>query len=134
MATRSNIAIKNSDGTVEAIYCHWDGYPEHNGAILLEHYTDEAKIRELLSLGDLSSLGFEIGDKHDFNVKDHLSNNWCKAYGRDRGEEGVDKKHYADIQQWLCYGEEYNYLFDNGEWRCFAGDEEIVMKEVLEYA
>jgi hypothetical protein len=134
MATRSNIAIKNSDGTVEAIYCHWDGYPENNGVILLEHYTDEAKIRELISLGDLSSLSSEIGEKHNFNSNEHRNNNWCKAYGRDRGEENVGKKDYADVQQWLCYGEEYNYLFDNGKWICFAGDEEIDMKEVLEYA
>jgi hypothetical protein len=26
MATRSRIAIENQDGTVQSIYCHFDGY------------------------------------------------------------------------------------------------------------
>lgn len=25
MSTRSNIGVLNNDGTVTAIYCHWDG-------------------------------------------------------------------------------------------------------------
>ena len=40
MATRSRIAIEKENGTVESIYCHWDGYPENNGRILVENYTD----------------------------------------------------------------------------------------------
>ena len=30
MGTRSSIAIKTEDG-IKAIYCHWDGYVDHNG-------------------------------------------------------------------------------------------------------
>mgnify|MGYP003704491571 CR=1 FL=1 len=30
MSTRSNIGILNQDGTVDYIYCHFDGYVEHN--------------------------------------------------------------------------------------------------------
>jgi len=37
MATRSNIAIENQDGTVSAIYCHFDGYIDGVGEILYEH-------------------------------------------------------------------------------------------------
>ena len=40
MATRSNTGIENENGRVSAIYCHWDGYPEHNGRILKEHYSE----------------------------------------------------------------------------------------------
>ena len=36
MSTRSNIAIKRKNGTVESIYCHWDGYLSYNGKILLK--------------------------------------------------------------------------------------------------
>jgi hypothetical protein len=36
MSTRSAIGIRY--GTIiKAVYCHWDGYVEHNGAILQEH-------------------------------------------------------------------------------------------------
>lgn len=67
MGTRSRIGLELPDGTFGSIYCHWDGYPGYNGKILLGHYSDPAKVEELISLGDLSSLGAEIGEKHDFN-------------------------------------------------------------------
>ena len=36
MGTRSTIALEYADGTVEQVYCHWDGYVSHNGLILSE--------------------------------------------------------------------------------------------------
>jgi len=60
MGTRSTIAIRNTDGTFEAIYCHWDGYLSHNGRILEENYTTEEKVRELIALGDISSQGKKL--------------------------------------------------------------------------
>ena len=54
MATRSTIGVLNTDGSVTAVYCHWDGYPEHNGKILIENYTTEEKVRELISFGSIS--------------------------------------------------------------------------------
>ena len=38
MSTRSRIAIKQNDGTYKSIYCHSDGYLEHNGYILYNYY------------------------------------------------------------------------------------------------
>ena len=40
MSTRSHIGIWNEDGSLDVIYCHRDGYPAHNGAVLLHHYQD----------------------------------------------------------------------------------------------
>jgi hypothetical protein len=109
MATRSNIGILNSDGTVNYIYCHFDGYLEHNGTILNEHYTTESAVRDLIALGDLSLLGPEIGEKQDFNGT--RNKQWCLAYGRDRGESGIEARtcSYADYTK--EYFEEYVYLF-----------------------
>ena len=67
MATRSTIALEYADGTVDQIYCHWDGYLDNNGNILREHYMDPFKVQRLMDLGDLSSLGPNIGAKHDFD-------------------------------------------------------------------
>ena len=89
MGTRSTIAIQNEDGTVTGIYCHWDGYLSHNGDILQKFYTTEEKVRALIALGDLSSLGEQIGSKHDFN---NAPDGECNAYGRDRGETNIDAK------------------------------------------
>jgi hypothetical protein len=112
MGTRSTIAIENADGSVTGIYCHWDGYLSYNGRILQDHYTDEAKVRELIALGDLSSLDAEIGVKTDFS---NPADGQCVAYGRDRGETNIDAK---TCDSWTAlledFGQEYDYLFVPG--------------------
>ena len=67
MATRSTIALEYADGTVDQVYCHWDGYIDHNGKILFENYSNPFILRDLIDMGDISSLGPNIGDKHDFD-------------------------------------------------------------------
>jgi hypothetical protein len=56
MGTRSNIAYKKSDGKIVSMYCHYDGYPEHNGVILNEHYNTKEKARALVNNGYQSGL------------------------------------------------------------------------------
>jgi hypothetical protein len=56
MGTRSNIAYKKSDGKIVSMYCHYDGYPEHNGVILSEHYNTKEKARALVNNGYQSGL------------------------------------------------------------------------------
>ena len=43
MATSSAIGVKQADGCVMAVRCHWDGYLEHVGRILHEFYGGETK-------------------------------------------------------------------------------------------
>jgi hypothetical protein len=112
MATRSNIGILNSDGTVDYIYCHFDGYVGHNGAILNEHYTTESKIHRLMELGNLSVLGEDIGEKQDF---ENRVKGTCLAYGRDRGETGVEARKCSYVDYTKEYFEEYVYLFTPGK-------------------
>jgi hypothetical protein len=73
MATRSNIAIENQDGSVSAIYCHFDGYIDGVGKILQENYNTREKMEQLIALGDISLLGKTIEE--------------TVAYHRDRGED-----------------------------------------------
>jgi len=121
MSTNANIGIIEPDGTVTAIYTHWDGYPSHHGPILLEHYTDEAKVRALIALGDISSLGPEIGEPHDFDTRDHSV---CTAYHRDRQEPWADVKptkvaSVGEFLQGLGHAE-YLYLWRHGRWEFSA--------------
>ena len=122
MATRSTIAMEQPDGRVMQIYCHWDGYLENNGQILQEHYRDRAKVLALMLLGDLSSLRPEIGMAHDFDARytdEDLRNNWTCAYGRDRGETGVDARVFKDVAAYQrdANFEEYNYIYRlDGQW------------------
>jgi hypothetical protein len=62
MSTRSFIGMVNRDLTITSVYCHWDGYPEYNGKMLLQHYDTPAKVRKLLHKGDFSALQENISD------------------------------------------------------------------------
>jgi hypothetical protein len=116
MATRSNIGVRNTDGTVDYIYCHFDGYPEHNGKILIEHYSNSNRVNELMKLGDLSVLGKFIGEKQDF---DKRVRDCCLAYGRDRGESGVSVS-TTTLENLLSNDTiDYTYIFDGSYWECY---------------
>lgn len=121
MATRSAIGVRTVTGQVTAIYCHWDGYPEHNGRILMENYRTTDKINELISLGALSSLREEIGEQHDFNARyegGDVREDWCVAYHRDRGEE-LDIKVFPDVKSFVeqfDMGVEYYYIWNGQDW------------------
>ena len=136
MGTRSMIAIQNPySKDVRAIYCHWDGYLEHNGSILHKHYSASPKVNNLIALGDISSLRPEIGVKHAFSrletpmdeeVYDKLYGNMTTFYGRDRGETGVEFKVFPTLKAAEeCYTwSDYFYCFkyskaddyQSGEW------------------
>lgn len=103
MATRSNIGIRETDGTVKVIYCHNDGYPQHVGRVLLADYTSEVAVRELLALGDISSIGSTL-DK-------------VFAYHRDRGEAKADPIVHESGE--FVRGEDFAYVYDVAESRWY---------------
>jgi len=115
MATRSNIAYQTAEGKIRSVYCHWDGYPEHNGEMLQRHYQDIEKIKRLVELGSISALRPEIGEKQDFDDRSTQNENWTLAYSRDRGEE-LHISEYDDIPSWIEDMEEYAYLWNGKEW------------------
>ena len=128
MSTRSTIAIEQ-DGKVTAIYCHFDGYKEGVGATLENYYQDKEKIQQLMDLGNLSALSREIGDKQDFNNREDNNEDWCLAYGRDRGETGQEARVFDSVTDWVenfQSGEEFYYIFTEADgWKyanCY-GDE-----------
>lgn len=97
MATRSRIGILNEDKmTVESVYCHWDGYLSNNGKLLNEHWKDLESVKELIRLGDLSSLGTTIQDS--------------VFYGRDRKDVGAEARSHSLIR-WVDSGHDYEYLY-----------------------
>jgi hypothetical protein len=109
MGTRSTIALEYADGTVEQVYCHWDGYLSHNGQILHKHYSDPFKLRQLMDLGDLSSLGERIGSQHAF---DKAPEGECTFNLRDRKEQGCKAKQFKDYADYIenHQYEEYEYI------------------------
>ena len=139
MATRATIAKLDKNG-VKAIYLHSDGYLEHAGKILDQHYQDESKVDELLSHGDVSSLNENIGEKLPFN--DYMlfhEKKQCRFYHRDRGE---DKKEAATLggenelvkfATEKCDAENI-YMFAVGSWYVYDvynNSEFVELEEVL---
>ena len=127
MGTHSRIGVMHGD-KVKSVYCHWDGYLEHNGQVL-EQYYDSAKANQLVALGDMSTLRPQIGEKHAFSQFDlppeeveaykELTRDWCTFYGRDRGEVSVWKvantfEEFLD-QADGC-GAEFYYIMKDGVW------------------
>lgn len=120
MSTRSHVGIKEGNN-YKHIYVHFDGYPTGVGRILKTYYTDPAKVKELISLGDCSVLGCELYPaKEHFDDPTYSDPNGSLFYGRDRGEKNVDARttdwdEYVKQQSedvWI----EYVYVYENGEW------------------
>ena len=118
MGTRSNIGIVNEDASVTAIYCHWDGYPEHVGKTLLKHYNDFDIVCELMDLGDLSCLAENLYCEDNNHSFENPADGVCVAYGRDRGEKNVNSKKFISEVEYKMNGKgvDYQYLFNNGKW------------------
>lgn len=113
MSTNASISIQLGKKGGKTIYQHWDGTPKYSGKTLLKFYNTEEKVKELISLGNISILGECVGSKVDFDLFDSRTEIQCLAYGRDRGDEE---------QEATCFDEspedirEFNYLFKNGKW------------------
>lgn len=148
MATRSTIAIEYADGTVGQVYCHWDGYLANNGQLLQEYYSDPFKLRELIDLGDISSLRPTVGTAHPFSYfgtemkqedYDRLYGDMTTFYGRDRGETNVGAKTFKDFADYIDNHqyEEYEYILRQVEgkavWyvKCHDADY-VTLEEALE--
>lgn len=118
MATRSTIAYKTAEGKIVAIYCHWDGYPAGVGKTLQENYQAAYKIGKLIHMGDVSSLGAEIGEQQDFDDRSTQKDEWTLFYGRDRGEVDVGCKEFETIAEWMEHYDwsDYYYLWNGREW------------------
>jgi len=96
MSTRSTIALEFADGTVQQIYCHFDGYLSGVGAELRSDYSDPFALRDLIDEGDTSTIGSPYTE---------------------RGEE-LHVRKFRDFNDYAANGqdEEYDYIL-----RCVDG-------------
>ena len=137
MSTHSKIIMKEKNGIYRSIYCHFDGYPTGVGSVLIKHYNTEDKVRELINLGALSSIGSEIGKKIDYDKMARSGTpapDQFIAYHRDRGEELEIMKYsnIHDIMKSFCV--EYYYVFDENNWYVFKSSPEnaVLVKDIME--
>jgi len=128
MATRSRIGIELKDGSILSAYHHWDGYPEWLGRILTTHYNTKEKVSELIDGGDMSSCWTE------------------SVWGNVRPDCGYGPEYYSargencpprldnDMEEFFSDGEEYSYIFRNGEWVAYNMNqfEDSKLPEIVE--
>lgn len=122
MATRSTIALQYADGTVDQVYCHWDGYLSGVGHELKEGYSNPFELQKLIDGGDMSNIG--------------------EPYTA-RGEsiEDTGARRFASFSDYMRNGqqEEYDYILrqvgGKAVWfvRCSATDGEwVTLKEAAQ--
>ena len=113
MATRSRIGIVLSDGSILSAYHHWDGYPEWLGRILNTHYNAKSLAEELIDGGDMSVAWTD--ERWD---ESGVQGVYGPQYYSQRGDDCPPRLD-ANLNEYLGDGEEYAYLFTNGEWVCY---------------
>ena len=106
MGTRSRVAVMHGD-VCKSVYCHYDGYLDYTGRILLSKY-DSTLANALIARGDNSG------------VKETLEG---MNFYSDRGEEDVSWQVAHTFEEFLeqvnnCHGE-YYYVMKDGVW--YAG-------------
>lgn len=111
MSTHCNIGLMKSDGTIESVLCLYDGYLTGVGLKLLKYYPNVDNIKNLISLGIISSLREDM-DKHD-------------------GMPGAKADKDEDIEEFIreCKNGyvDYVYLYDKDihKWYCNYNDSGI---------
>lgn len=121
MATRSLIAVQHTSGEVSEIYCHFDGYLEHNGKLLSTYYNSIELAEELIAHGDMSVLKPNIHPSTNSHSFESPERDVCIFYGRDRGEQLTIPNNYTSLGSWRRdddkdIGVEFNYIFKEGAW------------------
>ena len=115
MGTRSRVAVMHGD-VCKSVYCHYDGYLDYTGRILLSHY-DSTAANKLIARGDNSGVKetleemnfYEDREAQDEEVTEFLdSTPWQVAHSFEEFLEQVE----------CCCGE-YYYVMKDGVW--YAG-------------
>lgn len=114
MSTNCLIAIENTDGSVESVYCHWDGYVSYNGNILHNYYDSKTKVRGLIDGGNMSTLGSTADN--------------CEFYDNEPAEKFASVREFVDTVRSSDYSSiEFAYIYTNGAWMVI----EVVADTVL---
>ena len=128
MSTRSRIGLELSDGSILSVYHHWDSYTSWLCRILNTHYNTKDKVAELIDGGDMSSCWTDTPFDHDGKPSKYGPN-----YYSQRGDDcppRLDK----DMDEFFADGEEYSYIFRNGNWYAYDMHqfEDMVAPEPIE--
>jgi len=106
MGTRSRVAVMHGD-ICKSVYCHYDGYLDYAGRILLEHY-DSTAANALVARGDNSGVKETLDEMNFYSDRGETDVSWQVAHSFEEFLEQVES----------CGGE-YYYVIKDGVW--YAG-------------
>jgi len=106
MGTRSRVAVMHGD-VCKSVYCHYDGYLDYTGRILLAHY-DSTAANALIARGDNSGVKETIEEMNFYSERGETDVSWQVAHTFEEFLEQVNN----------CCGE-YYYVMKDGVW--YAG-------------
>jgi hypothetical protein len=119
MSTHAYIGVENAEGTIYAIYCHFDGYLDGVGADLVQNYNSLSAALSLVADGDCRCPG--------------------EPYKNRPGEvwDDIKPREHADLAEFFEGKKQaaghYAYLFTEGEWNLLKGYNHLMpVKKELE--
>ena len=110
---------------IDAIYCHWDGYPSGVGVTLRDHYDTDLWAKMLVNIGDISSLqdGFEETERESYSRRG------------DKDAGPVIFKYFTQmVEHYRGMNCEYGYVWEDGKWNCYALDPQEINLYEMEHA
>ena len=121
MSTRSVIGILQDDKSVNSVYCHFDGYPEHTGYFLKKFFDTTEKVNSLISGGDISQLASKSDSEKTkypmINNKQVLKTLYYVA--RPESWETITPQKHKGVLEFFqrdCCDEFKYLLLPNGNW------------------
>ena len=106
MGTRSRVAVMHGD-VCKSVYCHYDGYLDYTGRILLAHYNSTAA-NLLIARGDNSGVKETLEEMNFYADRDEDNVSWQVSHTFEEFLEQVQGN-----------GCEYYYVMRDGVW--YAG-------------
>ena len=116
MGTRSRIGIQLQDESIVSVYCHYYGYPAFNGKVLRDNYDTVEKVKELIDGGNMSCTWTNAGWGNETLPESGALYYTMRGESLEDNAPRLDK----DMEEFFSDGEEYSYIFRNGNW--FAYD------------
>ena len=115
MGTRSRVAVMHGD-VCKSVYCHYDGYLDYTGRILIAHY-DSTAANMLIALGDNSGVKETLEDMNFYEDREAQSEDVSEFLRSTPWEVAHSFEEF--LEQVHGSGCEYYYIMRDGQW--YAG-------------
>jgi hypothetical protein len=115
MGTRSRVAVMHGD-VCKSVYCHYDGYLDYTGRILLAHY-DSTAANQLIARGDNSGVKETIEEMNFYEDREARGEDVNEFLASTPWEVAHTFEEFLDQVSGCCG--EYYYVMRDGVW--YAG-------------